>query len=164
MEAISAVTTTIDNIVLVLSLKIPAPNKSTPPLKRMPCIYYLVWFKKDRANVLALFDSNSKVKTINLAYTTSLGLKIWPTNVKAQKINNSSLQTFGIVQASFQVNNKLGRYWFFQQNFLITNINMALILDMPFLTFSNTNVLFAERKLIWQLYTLAETLPTTTRV
>lgn len=36
---------------------------------------------------------------------------------------------------------------------------------MPFLSFSNANIKFAElRKLTWRLYTLAEALPTTSRI
>lgn len=39
-----------------------------------------------------------------------------------------------------------------------------MILNMFFLTFSNANMLFAERKLNWWSYILAKTLLTTKRV
>ena len=35
---------------------------------------------------------------------------------------------------------------------------------MPFLTLSNANIQFAQKKLIWRFYTTAEALPTTKRV
>ena len=42
-----------------------------------------------------------------LGYILKLGLKVCPTNVKVQKINNSTFKKFEIVIASFQVKNKL---------------------------------------------------------
>lgn len=92
---------------------------------------------------------------------TRLGLKVRLTDVKAQKIGSSTLKIFGIVLASLQVDNKLGPSCFFQKTFLMTNISMTMILDMPFLTFSNTDGLFAEQKLTWRSYTMAEALSTT---
>ena len=40
-----------------------------------------------------------------------------PTDVGAQKIDGSTLETFGMVLASFQVEDKLGRAQFFQETF-----------------------------------------------
>ena len=37
------------------------------------------------------------------AYTKKLGLRLWKTNVKAQKSNESTLETYGMVIADFQV-------------------------------------------------------------
>lgn len=48
-----------------------------------------------------------------LAYTSKLGLKIYHTNIRAQKIDGSSLKTFGIVLASFQIEDKIDRAWLF---------------------------------------------------
>ena len=47
------------------------------------------------------------------AYVKKLGLYIWKTNVGAQKIDGSTLKTFGIVIADFQIENKGGRPRFF---------------------------------------------------
>ena len=43
-------------------------------LERIPCIHYLVQFKKDMAKVRALIDSRSEVNTIAPAYAKKLGL------------------------------------------------------------------------------------------
>lgn len=47
------------------------------------------------------------------AYVANLGLKIRPTNIKAQKIDCSILQRFDMVLASLSVNNNLGQSLFF---------------------------------------------------
>ena len=60
-----------------------------------------------------MLDSGSEVNAINYAYTKKLGLKTWKTNVGAQKIDGPALETFGMVIADFQVENKGGRPRFF---------------------------------------------------
>ena len=46
---------------------------------------------------------------MTLAYAAHLGLKVRVTNVDIQKIDRSSLATYGMVIATFHVVNKLGR-------------------------------------------------------
>ena len=77
---------------------------------------------------------------MTLAYASKLGLKVHPTNVKAQKIDGSTLKTFGIVLASFQVKDKLGRARFFQKTFLLADINVKVVLDMRLLNLNNADV------------------------
>ena len=48
----------------------------------VPCIHYLIWFKKSEVQVQALIDSGSKVNTITLGYSSKLGLKVRPTDVR----------------------------------------------------------------------------------
>ena len=62
---------------------------------------------------MAWFDSGSKVYTMSPTYVKKLGLKTWKTNVGVQKINGSILETFGIVIANFQMENKIIRPRFF---------------------------------------------------
>lgn len=50
---------------------------------------------------------------MTLVYATSLDLKIRPINVKAQKIDGSTLQIFDMVLTSFQIDNKLNQSQFF---------------------------------------------------
>ena len=45
----------------------------------------------------------------------------------------------------------------------MANTSMEVVLGMPFLTFSNANIRFAEKKLVWRTYSAAEALPTTQR-
>lgn len=73
-------------------------------------------------------DSGSEVNAMVFAYISKLGFKIWAINIKAQKIDDSIFQIFKIVCTSFQVENKLGKACFFQQNFLIANTNIEMIL------------------------------------
>ena len=56
---------------------------------------------------------------------------------------------------------KLDSTQFFQKLFLLTNTNMEVVLKMLFLIFSNADIQFAEKILIWRSYTAAEALPTT---
>ena len=77
------------------------------------------------------------------AYVAKLDLKVRETDIRAQKIDSSTLNTFGIVLANFQVENKLDRIWFFQKTILLANTTLEVILKIRFLTFSNVNVQFA---------------------
>lgn len=82
-------------------------------LKLILCIYYLVWFKKNQAKYQALLNYDSKINAITPAYITKLGFKVRSTNIEAQKIDHSSFKTLQMVLASFQVEKKLRRVWFF---------------------------------------------------
>ena len=58
---------------------------------------------------------------------------------------------FGIVLADFQVEDNLGKAWFFQDTFLLADISAEVVLDTPFFTLSNADVQFVENELIWSL-------------
>ena len=75
----------------------------TETLDCVPCIHYPAQFKKDTAEVLALIDSGSEVNAIAPAYAKKLGLRVRKTNVGAQKIDGSTLKTYDMVIAGFQV-------------------------------------------------------------
>ena len=66
---------------------------------RVPYIHYLVRFQEEQ--IRALLNSGNEVNAINLDYAQKLGLKIRRTNVGAQKIDSSALETFGMVIADF---------------------------------------------------------------
>ena len=106
-------------------------------LQRIPCVYCLTRFKKKE--VQALIDSRSEVNAMTPAYTSRLGLRVYRTDIGAQKIDGSTLETFGIVLASFQVEDKLEKTRFFQKTFLLADINTEVVLSMPFLIFSNAD-------------------------
>ena len=76
-------------------------------------------------------------------YILKLGPKICLTNIRTQKIDDFIFETFEIVLASFQVENKLGRPWFFQKTFLLADFSVEVVLGMPFLTFNNADIKFA---------------------
>ena len=49
-----------------------------------------------------------------------------------------------MIIADFQVENKVGRPSFFQGIFFVANTKFEVILRMPFLKFSNANMLFGK--------------------
>ena len=122
------------------SVSVTEASKEDFVLDRVACICYPIWFKKSEVQVQALLDSGSEINAMTLGYASKLGLKVRPTNVGAQKIDGSTLETFGMVLASFQVEDKLGRPQFFQETFLLADLSMKVVLGMPFLTLSNANI------------------------
>ena len=141
---------TFKKLVLVLATSTPvteARHKNVVVLDCVPCICYPMRFKKSKVQVLALINSGSEVNAMTPAYALKLGLKVHTTNVGAQKINGSTLETFRIVLASFQVEDKLGRTRYFQETFLLADISVEVVLGMPFLTLSNANIQFTKKKL-----------------
>ena len=122
-------------------------------LKGIPCIRYPLWFRrkndedKDK-DVRALIDSGSKVNVMHPTYTMKLGFHARKFDVGAQKIDRSYLNTFRMVIVDFSVMDKLGRVRFFQETFLLANINLEVVLGMLFLTFSKADIRFAEWELV----------------
>lgn len=99
------------------------------------------------------------------AYITKLGLKLRSTNLSAQKIDGLALKTHNMTSASFSLQDSQGRVQFFEETFLLVDTNIKIVLEMPFLAFSNTNVEFTKcGKFIWRSYTNAKALSTTNKV
>ena len=110
-------------------------------LDRVLCIHYPVQFRKDKGGTIwLLINSGSEVNAITLAYAKKLGLRTRKTNVGAQKIDGSLLETYEIVIAAFQMKDKFGRVRFFQETFLLADTSMEMVLRMPFFTFSNADI------------------------
>ena len=109
----------------------------------VPCIHYLIWFKKSKVQVQALIDSGTKVNAMTPGYASKLGLKARPIDVGVQKIDGSILKTFGMVLASFQIEDTLGRARFFQETFLLADLSIKVVLRMSFLILSNADIKFA---------------------
>ena len=126
----------------VLATSVPVTDGGEEVVVRVPCIYYPVRFQEEQ--VRALLNSGSKVNAMSLSYAKRLGLKTRKTNIGAQKIDGSALETFGIVIADFQVEDKGGRPRFFQETFLLANTKFKVVLGMPFLEISNADVVFGE--------------------
>ena len=78
-----------------------------------------------------------------LEYVSKLDLKLCRTNVRVQKIDSSTFETIEIVLAGFQVKDTLKRARFFYKMFLLVDVNIEIVLEMPFLTFSNADMKFA---------------------
>lgn len=67
-------------------------------------IHHPVQFKKDKKKTL--IDSSINVNVIILTYVAKLELKVCYTKIEAWKIDNSTLKNFGMVLASFQMEDK----------------------------------------------------------
>lgn len=82
----------------------------------------------------------SEINAISPAYGKKLGFQIQKTDIKARKVDGSSLNIFGIVIADFQIQNKLWKARFFQEIFLIFKTKMHIVLEIAFLTLSNADI------------------------
>ena len=132
-------------LVLVLAISTSVTGTKEAPkvrvMDRISCIHYPVQFRNNKGrDVLAFLNSRREVNAITPAYVAQLGLKVQKTDVGAQKIDGSSLVTYGMVIATFQVFDKLSRSWFFQGTFLLTDISMEVVLGILFVTVNNANV------------------------
>ena len=128
-------------------------------LVRVPYIRYPINFGKK--SVLALFDSGNEVNAVHPAFAKELGLPIRPTDVGAQKIDGTTLETYGMVVAAFSVEDKTNQIRFFEETFLVANVSPEVVLGMPFLTLIGANIDFLGRELWWKTYSTKEALPTT---
>lgn len=86
-----------------------------------------------------MIDSSNEVNIMTLAYTAKLGLTTWKTSIKNQKIDGLPLETYGIALTRFSLQDNLEMVWFFNKSFLLTNINIKVVLEMFFLALSNTD-------------------------
>ena len=75
-------------------------------LEYLSSIKYLVKFKKDHTEVLALINFGNEVNTITPAYAAVSGLYIYLTDVRAQKFDRSTPLTYSMVLANFQLEDK----------------------------------------------------------
>ncbi len=80
-------------------------------------------------------------------FTFQLGLKIQKTNVRAQNIDNTTLETYKMIVSTFSILDKDGREKFFEENFLLANVKPDIIFGMPFQTMSNFHIDFQARNL-----------------
>ena len=111
-------------------------------LAQVPYIWYPITFQKKFVPVSALFDLGSKVNAIHLTFVKELGLPIRSTDVKAQKIDGTTLDTFGMVVTAFSVIDKANPVRFFKKSFLVVNISLKVVLGISFLTLRDANVNF----------------------
>ncbi len=98
---------------------------------------------------------------MNQAFAHQLGLKICKTNIGAQKIDNTTLETNGIVVSTFSMSNKDNRERFFEKSFLLADVKPDTVFKILFLTMSNADIDFQARDLQWKSYTTRDVLPTT---
>ena len=130
-------------------------------LKCVPYIHHLVQIKRDTTQVQTLINSKNEINIIYPTFTKQLGLPIQPIDVRAQKVNGTILDIYGIVVATFSVVNKINRVRFFEKTFLVANTSLEVVLRMLFLTLSDADIDFPDQKLRWRTYTTEKAFPTT---
>ncbi len=81
-------------------------EKTEEELKQVPCIWYSVTFKNQTE---ALLNLESEVNAMSQAFAQQLDLKICKTNVRAQKIDGTTLETYRMVVSTFSISDKDGR-------------------------------------------------------
>ncbi len=72
---------------------------------------------------------------------------ICKTNVGAQKIDDTTLETYRMVVSTFSVSDKDGRERFFEESYLLADVKPDIVLGMPFQTMSNADVDFQAQNL-----------------
>ena len=113
-----------------------------PNLAGVLCIRYPITFRKKSVPVLTLLNLGSEVNAIHPTFTQKLKLPIRTTDIGAQKIDNTMLDNFGMVVATFLVMDKANQVRFFEETFLVANVSLEVVLGMPFLTLSGADVDF----------------------
>ena len=69
-----------------------ANKKGEVILKKVPCIRYPLRFHKDKKNkIRTLINLGSEVNAIISGHVAKIGLKVCPTDIKARKIDASTL-------------------------------------------------------------------------
>ena len=127
---------------------------SAKELERVTCIQYPIAFPGGVTQdgsalgpVSALLDSGSEVNAMHPAFAERLGLVVRTTNVGAQKIDGTTFETYEMVVAAFSMTDQANRVRFFEETFLIANVSLDVVLEMPFLILSNADVDFPKREL-----------------
>ena len=110
--------------------------------------------------VLVFFDSGSEVNAIHPTFAKELGFSIKRANVGAQKIDSTMLDPFRMVVTAFSLADKANQVRFFKETFLVANVSSKVVLEIPFLTLSDTDVNFLVRELWWRTYTTKKALLT----
>ncbi len=136
-------------------------KKTEEELERVLCIWYPIIFKDQTE---ALLDSESEINAMSQAFAQQLGLKICKTNVEAQKIDGTTLETYGMVVFTVSVLDQDGREKFFEESFLLADVKLNIVLGISFLIISNANIDFQAQDLQWKSYTTRDVLLTTRRV
>ena len=107
-----------------------------------------------------LVNLGSEVNVMHPSFVKQLGLLIRLTDVRAQKIDGTMLDTHGMVVAAFSMVDKANYIRFFEETFLVANVSLKIVLGMLFLTLSGVDVDFSGWELRWKTYTTEEAFPT----
>lgn len=68
-------------VLVIFALMTKANKEEIMIVKRVFCIYYSIWFKKN--NIRALINFDNKINFMSLGYASKWSLKIYYINIKA---------------------------------------------------------------------------------
>ena len=127
---------------------------SAKELEQVTCIQYPITFPGSITQdclaldpILALLDLSCEVNVMHPAFAERLGLVVQTTNVGAQKINGTTLETYIMVVVAFSVADQADRVKFFEEIFLVANVSPNIVFGMLFLTLSSADINFLKREL-----------------
>ena len=118
-----------------------------PNLAQVSCIWYPITFRKKSVSVPIFLDLGNEVNAIYSTFAWELGLLIRPTDIGAQKIDGTILDTYRIVVTAFSMTDKANQVKFFEETFLVANVSPEIVFGMPFLTLNGASVDFLGWKL-----------------
>lgn len=129
-----------------LTMEFFKPLNLVPKLEsKLECISYILYpIQVKKQLVEVLINLNSEVNMINPDFIKKLGLRICKTKVGTQKIDSIKLDSFGIVIASFLMEDKQKISRFFEETFLLADISMDIALNMPYFTMNNVEIDFVD--------------------
>lgn len=88
-------------------------NVKKKALKGVTYIHYLVQLKNELDKIQGLIDLGSEINIITSAYAKKLGFWMKKTDLRAQKIDASILETYNIVIVGFEVYDNIKKARFF---------------------------------------------------
>ena len=87
------------------------------------------------------------MNAISQAFAYQLSLKIRKINIGGQKIDNTTLETYGILVSTFFMSDKDNKERFFEKNFLLADVNLDIVFKILFLTMNNVDIDFQAQNL-----------------
>ena len=87
---------------------------------------------------------------VNAIYSTlvkELGFPIKPSDIGAQKIDSTMLDTYRILVVAFLMTDKANQVKFFEETLLIANVSLEIVFGIFFLILSGADVDFLDWKL-----------------
>lgn len=125
-----------------------ASKKAIPELGELEQVLYIQFFIQfSKKPVQAFINLKNKVNIIEPSFAKKLGLCIRKTKVDTQKIDGSRFETFGMIRASFLIDDKIKKYRFFEKTFLLADISMNVAFGILFLTLNDAKINFNNQKL-----------------
>ena len=84
---------------------------------------------------------------MHLIFEKELGFVVQSINISTQKINSTTLETYGIVVAIFWIIDQANKVRFFKKTFLVASVNPDVVFEMLFLTLSDVDINILKTKL-----------------